>query len=92
MFTHASTYTGDWWHIRAALPVEPLNAAIELLSKWTQPTLMLVGNHDQVWVCVGVDVGVCWCTYHTPLPLSNMMHAEYTIYTQNMICIYKKII
>ena len=42
-------FLGDFWHIRGALPVEPLNALVRLFaSEWDVPTLMLVGNHDQV--------------------------------------------
>ena len=40
--------TGDFWHARGALPVEPLNQVLRVLRGWTRPTLMLVGNHDQV--------------------------------------------
>ena len=43
-------YTGDFWHARGALPVEPLNAILRELQTWRQPTLMLVGNHDQISV------------------------------------------
>ena len=39
---------GDFWDERGALPVHPLNTIIRELQSWTQPTLMLVGNHDQV--------------------------------------------
>lgn len=48
-----STHAGDFWHVRGALPVETLNSAVLRLSQWTQPTIMLVGNHDQV--CLLVD-------------------------------------
>ena len=41
-------FLGDFWHHRGALPVETLNEIIRELAKWTQPTIMLVGNHDQV--------------------------------------------
>ena len=40
--------SGDFWDERGALPVEPLNRILSELSGWTQPMLMLVGNHDQV--------------------------------------------
>lgn len=46
-------YTGDFWHARGALPVEPLNQVLRVLRGWTRPTLMLVGNHDQVIVIRG---------------------------------------
>jgi hypothetical protein len=42
---------GDFWDERGDLPVEPLNCVLRELSIWRQagiPTLMLVGNHDQV--------------------------------------------
>ena len=42
---------GDFWHARGSLPVEPLNAVLRVLRTWTSPTLMLVGNHDQVRHC-----------------------------------------
>ena len=41
-------FLGDWWHVRGALPVGALNAVMEALSTWTQPVIMLPGNHDQV--------------------------------------------
>lgn len=41
-------FLGDFWHHRGALPVETLNEVIKELANWTQPTIMLVGNHDQV--------------------------------------------
>jgi hypothetical protein len=43
-------FLGDFWHVRGALPVEPLNAALHEMRAWTQPTVMLPGNHDQVLV------------------------------------------
>ena len=39
---------GDFWHVRGSLPVGPLNRVLEEFRNWRQPTLMLVGNHDQV--------------------------------------------
>lgn len=44
----SSRTAGDFWHARGALPVEPLNEVLRVLRDWTRPTLMLVGNHDQV--------------------------------------------
>ena len=43
-------FLGDFWHARGAIPVEPLNEALALMSssKWTAPTIMIPGNHDQV--------------------------------------------
>ena len=38
---------GDFWHARGALPVAALNSVLREFRDWTQPTLMLVGNHDQ---------------------------------------------
>ena len=40
--------SGDFWHTRGTLPVEPLNEVVQQLAAWRQPTLMLPGNHDQV--------------------------------------------
>ena len=34
--------------MRGMLPVNPLNRVLEEFREWRQPTLMLVGNHDQV--------------------------------------------
>jgi len=41
-------HAGDFWHVKGPLAVRPLNAVIAELQTWTQPTVMLVGNHDQV--------------------------------------------
>eukprot|EP00873_Tetraselmis_striata_P041002 jgi/Tetstr1/461266/TSEL_006393.t1 len=41
-------FLGDFWHHRGSLPVEPLNAVLDEFAGWSAPTLMLVGNHDQV--------------------------------------------
>ena len=43
-------FLGDFWHARGAIPVEPLTEALALISsaKWTAPTIMIPGNHDQV--------------------------------------------
>jgi len=41
-------FLGDFWHVRGALPVEPLNEVIHLFKEWTRPTILLAGNHDQV--------------------------------------------
>ncbi|DBB02750.1 TPA: hypothetical protein ACH3X3_011689 [Trebouxia sp. C0006] len=41
-------FLGDFWHVKGPLAVRPLNAVIAELQTWTQPTVMLVGNHDQV--------------------------------------------
>ena len=43
-------FLGDFWHARGAIPVEPLNEALSLMSSanWRTPTIMIPGNHDQV--------------------------------------------
>jgi len=43
-------FLGDFWHARGALPVEPLNEALAMMSsrEWCVPTIMIPGNHDQV--------------------------------------------
>ncbi|KAK9812526.1 hypothetical protein WJX73_005975 [Symbiochloris irregularis] len=41
-------FLGDFWQQRGALPVTPLNAVLEKFKEWPFPTIMLVGNHDQV--------------------------------------------
>uniref|UniRef100_A0A7S3E9L9 Calcineurin-like phosphoesterase domain-containing protein n=2 Tax=Rhodosorus marinus TaxID=101924 RepID=A0A7S3E9L9_9RHOD len=41
-------FLGDFWHSRGDLPVEPLNLILEEFSRWTQPMIMISGNHDQV--------------------------------------------
>ena len=46
-----SSHAGDFWHERGALPVAPLNSVLEELQQIKSPTLMLVGNHDQVQLC-----------------------------------------
>ncbi len=43
-------FLGDFWHHRGKIPVEPLNAAVDKLSSWRCPTIMLTGNHDQVTI------------------------------------------
>ena len=47
----------DAWPCRRLLACEghasqcnPLNRVLEEFREWKQPTLMLVGNHDQVWL------------------------------------------
>jgi hypothetical protein len=37
-------FLGDFWHHRGALPVEPLNAAVDVFSRWRRPTIMLTGK------------------------------------------------
>jgi hypothetical protein len=46
-------FLGDWWHVRGALPVEPLNAVLRELASWPSHgvqggLILLPGNHDQV--------------------------------------------
>ena len=41
-------FLGDFWHIRGSLNVELLNRVLSSLGKWTQPVVMIPGNHDQV--------------------------------------------
>jgi DNA repair exonuclease SbcCD nuclease subunit len=50
IFNHCTVFlsAGDFWHQRGSLPVTPLNLVLDQLVRWKQPTLMLVGNHDQV--------------------------------------------
>jgi hypothetical protein len=40
--------TGDFWHVRGALCVDLLNRVLASLKQWTQPVIMIPGNHDQV--------------------------------------------
>lgn len=40
-------FLGDFWHSRGALPVEPLNSVLEIMSRWEPVTVMIPGNHDQ---------------------------------------------
>lgn len=41
-------FLGDFWHVRGALNVELLNRVLHSLAQWTQPLIMIPGNHDQV--------------------------------------------
>ena len=41
-------FLGDFWHERGALPLRPLLAVWAELGRWTFPTLLIPGNHDQV--------------------------------------------
>lgn len=40
-------FLGDWWHVRGSLKVDLVNAMLSQLSNWTQPMIMIPGNHDQ---------------------------------------------
>ena len=41
-------FLGDFWHVRGSLSVELLNRVLKCLKEWTQPVIMIPGNHDQV--------------------------------------------
>ena len=41
-------FLGDFWHVRGALSVDLLNRVLRALEQWTQPVIMIPGNHDQV--------------------------------------------
>ncbi|KAJ1441119.1 hypothetical protein B484DRAFT_476493, partial [Ochromonadaceae sp. CCMP2298] len=41
-------FLGDFWHIRGSLDVQVLNRVLKALGQWTQPVIMIPGNHDQV--------------------------------------------
>ena len=41
-------FLGDFWHVRGALSVDLLNRVLRALEQWTQPMIMIPGNHDQV--------------------------------------------
>jgi hypothetical protein len=41
-------FLGDWWHHRGTIRVDMLNAVLAALESWTQPMVMIPGNHDQV--------------------------------------------
>jgi DNA repair exonuclease SbcCD ATPase subunit len=44
-------FLGDFWHVRGSIPVVCLNRVLETVQKFTQPFLMIPGNHDQVTIC-----------------------------------------
>ncbi len=41
-------FLGDFWHTRGVLSVDMLNRILKCLRSWTQPVIMIPGNHDQV--------------------------------------------
>jgi Calcineurin-like phosphoesterase len=42
-------FLGDFWHVRGSIRVDLLNAILlDSLAHWTQPCIMIPGNHDQV--------------------------------------------
>lgn len=41
-------FLGDFWHVRGVLNVELLNRVLKSLQVWSQPVIMIPGNHDQV--------------------------------------------
>lgn len=45
-------FLGDWWHVRGSLRVDNLNAVLDALKHWTQPMLLIPGNHDQVTAAI----------------------------------------
>ena len=43
-------FLGDFWHVRGSLSVELLNRVLKCLKEWTQPVIMIPGNHDQAYI------------------------------------------
>ena len=41
-------FLGDFWHHRGTVRVDCLNAVLNALNDWSQPLIMIPGNHDQV--------------------------------------------
>ena len=41
-------FLGDFWHHRGTIRVDILNSVLTALESWTQPMVMIPGNHDQV--------------------------------------------
>lgn len=41
-------FLGDFWHHRATIRVDILNAVLHELRSWEVPMIMIPGNHDQV--------------------------------------------
>lgn len=41
-------FLGDFWHVRGALSVDLLTRVMKSLKDWTQPVILIPGNHDQV--------------------------------------------
>ena len=70
-------FAGDFWHVRGMLPVNPLNRVLEEFRDWKQPTLMLVGNHDQVplhllvLAVLSLLVICAFTTFALPFPLQS---------------------
>ena len=52
--------------MRGTLPVNPLNRVLEEFREWRQPTLMLVGNHDQVWLASHACLVATRCMHAYP--------------------------
>eukprot|EP00898_Chlorokybus_atmophyticus_P001658 jgi/Chlat1/2493/Chrsp175S02368 len=43
-------FLGDFWHeANHLMPIELLHEVVKLLRLWTQPMVMIPGNHDQVY-------------------------------------------
>lgn len=41
-------FLGDFWHHRATIRIDVLNAVLENLRNWQVPMILIPGNHDQV--------------------------------------------
>ena len=41
-------FLGDFWHHRATIRIDVLNAVLEEFKTWQVPMIMIPGNHDQV--------------------------------------------
>jgi DNA repair exonuclease SbcCD nuclease subunit len=41
-------FLGDFWHHRATIRIDVLNAVLESLREWQVPMILIPGNHDQV--------------------------------------------
>ena len=41
-------FLGDFWHHRGFVRVDCLNAVLDAMSKWSVPSIMIPGNHDQI--------------------------------------------
>jgi len=50
-------FLGDFWHVRGSLSVDLLNRVLKVLRTWTQPVIMIPGNHDQV------STTICFFTF-----------------------------
>ncbi|KAL9184023.1 hypothetical protein ACHAXT_002109 [Thalassiosira profunda] len=41
-------FLGDFWHHRGFVRVDCLNAVLEAMGRWTVPSILIPGNHDQI--------------------------------------------